>query len=167
MNINKKPCIEEINITYNEYVKTDIDKETKNNIFIFDGMKMKDWNSLFDKFKKTLHFPSYFSYNKDSFEECLSDLDEWLSTPIYILFITNSNKLLINENNYKEEYKELIDIFDDVCFEYHQKDMEEKYPFRVLLSNTQTIAQSSIKNNTLNSPIKGEGIPDDFFKKEK
>src|SRR5262245_61564665 len=61
------------------------------------GHKARTTVALFDEFAAALQFPGYFGENWDAFMECLTDL-EWLPGDAYVLFITNSNRLLEEEN---------------------------------------------------------------------
>jgi RNAse (barnase) inhibitor barstar len=117
------------------------DIEIKNNLFILNGDKMKDWKSLFKEFQQIMKFPDYCGNNKDAFDECMMDLHEWLPSSVFIIFIKNSDKLLIEEDNYLNEYEELIESFNEYAQEYSEElffdennvNNRKKYPFHVIL----------------------------------
>ena len=71
------------------------------------GHKAKTTAALFDEFAAALQFPCYFGENWDAFDECLNDL-EWLPGDAYLLFITNSNRLLDEEA--PQELTQLLDL---------------------------------------------------------
>jgi RNAse (barnase) inhibitor barstar len=71
------------------------------------GHKARNTPTLFDEVAAALQFPCYFGENWDAFAECLTDL-EWLPGDAYILFITNSNRLLEEES--PQELRKLLDL---------------------------------------------------------
>jgi hypothetical protein len=54
-----------------------------------------------------LQFPCYFGENWNALNDCLNDL-EWLPGDAYVLFVTNSNRLLEEER--PEELSRLLDV---------------------------------------------------------
>lgn len=56
----------------------------------------KDKQSLMTEMANKLNFPSYFSYNWDSFDECLNDL-EWIEFSNLIIVLKDTEYLLVNE----------------------------------------------------------------------
>ena len=138
-----EPWVIKSNLNEKEFLNTVNDIEIQNNLFILDGEKMKNWDSLFKEFQNVMNFPSYCEPNKDSFDECIMDLPEWLSSQIYIIFIKNSDKLLINEVDYKDEYEELIENFNEYAEEYSEElfydegnvNNRKAYPFHIILGN--------------------------------
>jgi hypothetical protein len=61
------------------------------------GQKARTTAALFDEFAAALQFPCYFGENWDALAECLTDL-EWLPGDAYVVFITNSNRLMEEES---------------------------------------------------------------------
>lgn len=73
-----------------------------------DALKLLTAKEIMNFLSEELRFPSYFSNNLNSFEECLNDLD-WLDEKKIVLMIKNSDFLL---NKEKPEIKEaMLDIF--------------------------------------------------------
>lgn len=56
----------------------------------------KDKQSLMIEMFNKLNFPSYFSYNWDSLDECLNDL-EWIEYESLIIVLKDTEYLLVNE----------------------------------------------------------------------
>lgn len=54
-----------------------------------------------------LNFPSYFSYNWDSLDECLNDL-EWINYESLIIVLKDAESLLSNETYNLEYFYEII-----------------------------------------------------------
>lgn len=70
-----------------------------------DCINCKDKDSLLKVIANKFDFPDYFSYNWDSLDECLSDI-EWINSNV-ILILKNIEYLLINQ-------PELLEIFFDI-----------------------------------------------------
>jgi hypothetical protein len=102
------------------------------------GHKAKRTAVLFDEFAAALQFPCYFGENWDAFEECLNDL-EWLPGDAYVLFITNSNRLLEEES--PEELRQLLDLLANAGAEWAKAVTGERpgsaKPFHAVLQCTQ------------------------------
>lgn len=59
------------------------------------GAKMRTTGELFDEFAAAFQFPYYFGANKDSFDECLRDLDDFVGpAPGYVAVIRTADDLL-------------------------------------------------------------------------
>ena len=94
-NITKdKPTVENL---YEE-ISEDFNKNTASFITMIDGRKCNNLKGLFKEFATKFKFPSYFSYNWDSFDECFNDLD-WLESNKFVLFIKDFDLIL------KDDYK--------------------------------------------------------------
>jgi hypothetical protein len=52
--------------------------------FVLDGRAVQDKDSFMQVCAAALHFPSYFGYNWDAFEECLTDLS-WAPAHGYLI----------------------------------------------------------------------------------
>ncbi|MFC4124969.1 barstar family protein [Nocardia rhizosphaerae] len=62
------------------------------------GAKMRTVAGLFDEFAAAFQFPYYFGANKDSFDECLRDLDDFLGdAPGYVAVVRTASDLLAAE----------------------------------------------------------------------
>lgn len=79
-----------------------------------NGEKCTNLRKTFKEFSKIFRFHKYFSYNWDSFDECINDLD-WLNEDEYILIIDNCEKLL--EKN-EEDFKHLLKLLDNTAYEW-------------------------------------------------
>ena len=62
-------------------------------IKVIDGSKCKRRSDLFSELAHLFEFPSYFGYNWDALDECITDL-EWMPGRGYVLFIKNADQLL-------------------------------------------------------------------------
>jgi len=59
------------------------------------GAKMRTIAGVFDEFAAAFQFPYYFGENKDAFDECLRDLDEFVGeAPGYVAIVRDSAELL-------------------------------------------------------------------------
>ncbi|MEV6660071.1 barstar family protein [Nocardia fluminea] len=57
--------------------------------------KMRTMAELFDEFAAAFQFPYYFGANKDAFDECLRDLDDFVGdAPGYVAVIRTADDLL-------------------------------------------------------------------------
>ncbi|WP_406270715.1 barstar family protein [Nocardia sp. NBC_00881] len=62
------------------------------------GAKMRTTGGVFDEFAAVFQFPYYFGENKDAFDECLRDLDDFIGdAPGYIAAVRDSAELLADE----------------------------------------------------------------------
>ncbi|MBF6077133.1 barstar family protein [Nocardia beijingensis] len=62
------------------------------------GAKMPTTARLFDEFAAAFQFPYYFGENKDAFDECLRDLDDFLGEGAgYVAVVRDSAQLLADE----------------------------------------------------------------------
>lgn len=78
-----------------------------------DGTKCTTVDNLFYEFSRAFEFPDYFGSNWAAFDECLNDLD-WLEGKVYVLFITDADKIIItSENDFKTLMKLLVQTVDE------------------------------------------------------
>ncbi|MBO0856706.1 MAG: barstar family protein [Nocardia sp.] len=62
------------------------------------GAKMRTTDGLFDEFAAAFQFPYYFGDNRDAFDECLRDLDEFVGqAPGYVAVVRDSDQLLAGQ----------------------------------------------------------------------
>ncbi|MEV5839633.1 barstar family protein [Nocardia sp. NPDC052112] len=62
------------------------------------GPKMRTTAGVFDEFAAAFQFPYYFGANKDAFDECLRDLDDFVGSAAgYVAVIRDSADLLVDE----------------------------------------------------------------------
>jgi hypothetical protein len=63
------------------------------------GLKMRSGDGLMDEFAAALQFPWYFGENWGAFDECLSDMDEWMLSPSGIaVLVYDAAQVLIDES---------------------------------------------------------------------
>lgn len=79
------------------------------------GRKMRDANGLDNEFAAALQFPWYYGENWAAFDECLNDLN-WLPAETYLLFILNSDEILITED--EEQFSVLVRILQETGEEW-------------------------------------------------
>ncbi|WP_280233930.1 barstar family protein [Nocardia cyriacigeorgica] len=59
------------------------------------GKKMRSVAGVLDEFAAAFQFPYYFGNNKDAFDDCLRDLDDWLgSAEGYVVVVRDGGQLL-------------------------------------------------------------------------
>ncbi|MGW5439057.1 barstar family protein [Nocardia asteroides] len=62
------------------------------------GAKMRTVAELFDEFAAAFQFPYYFGANKDAFDECLRDLDDFVGdAPGYVVVVRTADDLLADD----------------------------------------------------------------------
>ncbi|MBF6212424.1 barstar family protein [Nocardia puris] len=62
------------------------------------GPKMRDTAGVFDEWAAAFQFPYYFGANKDAFDECLRDLDDFVGDAAgYVAVIRDSADLLTEQ----------------------------------------------------------------------
>ncbi|MFF3569440.1 barstar family protein [Nocardia jiangxiensis] len=67
------------------------------------GSKMRTLSGVFDEFAAAFQFPYYFGQNKDAFDECLRDLDEFVGpAPGYVAVVRDSAQLLAERSAERE-----------------------------------------------------------------
>lgn len=100
-----------------ERIREKIAKQSNNILIIeIECSNCKDKQSLMIEMFNKLNFPSYFSYNWDSLDECLNDL-EWIEYESLIIVLKDIEYLLVNET-YNLEY--FYDIISDSLSEWSE-----------------------------------------------
>ncbi|MBF6327378.1 barstar family protein [Nocardia transvalensis] len=62
------------------------------------GPKMRTATGVFDEFAPAFQFPYYFGENKDAFDECLRDLDDFVGrAPGYLVVVREASHLLADQ----------------------------------------------------------------------
>ncbi|MGY2061105.1 barstar family protein [Nocardia gipuzkoensis] len=62
------------------------------------GAKMRTLAGLYDEFAAAFQFPYYFGENKDAFDECLRDLDDFVGRGDgYVIVVRDGEQLLADE----------------------------------------------------------------------
>ncbi len=111
-----------------------------NNLFITDSPKELDGFSLisidakrcrtlrdfYETLAETLHFPDYFAFNMDSFDELINDLS-WIEDERILLYFKNSAEFLINERN-DQKVISLLELLDATCedWKFMDEDAEKE-----------------------------------------
>ncbi|WP_336085174.1 barstar family protein [Nocardia sp. SSK8] len=73
------------------------------------GPKMRTVAALFDEFAAAFQFPYYFGANKDAFDECLRDLDDFVGDgPGYVAVIRAAAELLADEPTERDWFAEAV-----------------------------------------------------------
>lgn len=110
-----------------------IEKKENNKYIYIEGEKCNNLKNTFGEFAKKMKFPTYFSYNWDSFDECINDL-EWLDRDEYIIIIKNSERLLMNDN---ENFKYMFEILKCTAYDWNNGNNSDnilfkKIPFHII-----------------------------------
>ncbi|WP_067674031.1 barstar family protein [Nocardia miyunensis] len=91
------------------------------------GSKMRTLAGVFDEFAAAFQFPYYFGENKDAFDECLRDLDEFVGqAPGYVAVVRDSAQLLAERSAERDWF---VSAMTD-CARYWS---EHEGSFRVVL----------------------------------
>ncbi|WP_067698305.1 barstar family protein [Nocardia jejuensis] len=73
------------------------------------GRKMRTVADLFDEFAAAFQFPYYFGQNKDAFDECLRDLDDFVGPADgYVVVIRNAALLLADQPGERAWFAEAV-----------------------------------------------------------
>ncbi|MRH88799.1 hypothetical protein GFY24_15330 [Nocardia sp. SYP-A9097] len=73
------------------------------------GRKMRTVAEVFDEFAAAFQFPYYFGQNKDAFDECLRDLDEFVGPASgYVVVVRNAALLLADQPGEREWFGEAM-----------------------------------------------------------
>ncbi|KPM48279.1 barstar family protein [Jiulongibacter sediminis] len=111
-----------------------------NNLFITDSPKQFDDFSLieidakrcktlrdfYETLAEVLHFPDYFGFNLDSFDEIINDLS-WIEDERILLYFKNSSDFLLNERN-DQKVITLLELLDATCedWKFMDEDAEKE-----------------------------------------
>lgn len=100
------------------------------------GPKMRTIQGIFDEFAAAFQFPYYFGENKDAFDECLRDLDDFVGSATgYVAVIRDSAHLLADQPEEREWFAEAI---SDSAGYWWRKGLA----FRVILQGEPPIPQA-------------------------
>ncbi|WP_330183238.1 barstar family protein [Nocardia sp. NBC_01503] len=73
------------------------------------GRKMRTVAEVFDEFAAAFQFPYYFGQNKDAFDECLRDLDDFVGPAAgYVVVVRNAALLLADQPDEREWFGEAM-----------------------------------------------------------
>ncbi|MFD4366234.1 barstar family protein [Rhodococcus sp. NPDC058521] len=89
------------------------------------GSRMRTLGALFDEFAASFQFPHYFGHNKDAFDECMRDLDEFTGGGAgYVVVVRDSEQLLADEPKVRAWFDESMEFYAEEW---------SPTPFRVVL----------------------------------
>lgn len=98
------------------------------------GSKMATVSAVFDEFAAAFQFPYYFGENKDAFDECMRDLDEFVGVASgYVVVIRDAERLLSAEPDQRAWF---FDAMRFVAGQWAERTMPVR--FRVVLHGAQT-----------------------------
>ncbi len=79
---------------------------------LLNGSLAKDRTSFYTQISTALQMPDYFGNNLDALNDALHDLC-WIEPQHIFLFIINSNDLLLDMPEYKEQFNSLLKEVDN------------------------------------------------------
>jgi RNAse (barnase) inhibitor barstar len=82
------------------------------NIFSVDGSKIKNKQDLLREFSEKLNFPSYFGFNWDGFNDCLTDLSWLESKGIVIIYKVSHDFMERNPEDWKIATRILLEAIE-------------------------------------------------------
>ena len=82
-------------------------------LITIDSKRCRTLRDFYETLAETLHFPDYFGFNLDSFEELINDLS-WIEDERLLLYFKNSTEFLINERN-DQKVITLLELLDATC----------------------------------------------------
>ncbi len=91
-----------------------------------DAKKCRSLREFYETLAEKLHFPDYFGFNMDSFDEMMNDLS-WIEDERILLYFKNSAEFLINERN-DDKVNTLLDLLDATCedWKWMEDEVEEE-----------------------------------------
>lgn len=89
-----------------------------NQAIYIDGSKCMTMEDMFETFNNVLDFPDYFSFNWDSFEEIVNNLE-----------LDKKNIIILNAELILQEDEESFEILSDIL---HSANAEQTYTFHYL-----------------------------------
>ncbi|MTE11698.1 barstar family protein [Nocardia aurantiaca] len=93
------------------------------------GRKMRTVAEVFDEFAAAFQFPYYFGENKDAFDECLRDLDEFVGAAMgYVVVVRNAALMLDRQPDERAWFAEAV---ADAAASWDRRGI----PFRVVLQD--------------------------------
>ncbi|WP_327143873.1 barstar family protein [Nocardia sp. NBC_01327] len=93
------------------------------------GRKMRTVAEVFDEFAAAFQFPYYFGQNKDAFDECLRDLDEFVGPAQGYVVVVRNAALLLTEQ--PEERRWFAEAMTDSAGHWAEREVA----FRVVLQD--------------------------------
>lgn len=91
-----------------------------------DAKRCKTLRDFYETLAEILHFPDYFGYNLDSFDEVMNDLS-WIEDERLLLYFKNSSDFLLNERN-DQKVVTLLELLDATCedWKFMDEDAEKE-----------------------------------------
>ncbi len=93
-------------------------------IIEINGNNLKSLRDFYEEIAKKLHFPDYFGFNLDSFDELINDLS-WIEDEKLAIYINNSQNFLLNERN-ESKILTLLDLLDASCEDWKWMEPDEE-----------------------------------------
>ncbi|MFI1915201.1 barstar family protein [Nocardia sp. NPDC020380] len=93
------------------------------------GRKMRTVAAVFDEFAAAFQFPYYFGENKDAFDECLRDLDDFVGPAAGYVVVVRNAALLLDQQPAERDW--FIEAMDDCAATWAKRGT----PFRVVLQD--------------------------------
>ncbi|MGR3811130.1 barstar family protein [Jiulongibacter sp. NS-SX5] len=91
-------------------------------LITIDAKKCKSLRDFYETLAETMHFPDYFGFNLDSFDEMINDLS-WIEDERLLIYFKNSSDFLLNERNDKKVVT-LLELLDASCEDWKYMDEE-------------------------------------------
>ena len=88
-----------------------------------DAKNCQTLRAFYEETAKVMHFPDYFGFNLDSFDEMINDLS-WIEDENLLVYFHNSDQFLINERN-ETKIITLLDLLDATCEEWNWFEEDE------------------------------------------
>ncbi|MFC6009572.1 barstar family protein [Nocardia lasii] len=93
-----RPVIGALPVDANQFSGVRYDAPADYRVRELRGAKMRTVAELFDEFAAAFQFPYYFGANKDAFDECLRDLDDFIGdTAGYVVAVRTAADLLADQ----------------------------------------------------------------------
>ena len=93
-----RPVIGALAVDASQFSGVRYDAPTDYRVRELRGAKMRTVAELFDEFAAAFQFPYYFGANKDAFDECLRDLDDFVGeAPGYVVVVRTAADLLADQ----------------------------------------------------------------------
>lgn len=95
-------------------------------LIIVDAKRCKTLRDFYETLAEVLHFPDYFGFNLDSFDELMNDLS-WIEDERLLLYFKNSADFLLNERN-DQKVVTLLELLDATCedWKFMDEDAEKE-----------------------------------------
>ncbi|MBL1075030.1 barstar family protein [Nocardia sp. 2] len=102
------------------------------------GRKMRTVEGVYDEFAAAFQFPYYFGENKDAFDECLRDLDEFVGPAQGYVAVIRNAALLLDEEPAERAW------FAEAMTDCAARWAKSGTPFRVVLQDAAPAALGAV-----------------------